>query len=302
VTKVIEPTPEEAALVEDRTLISYIWPAQNKDLVDQLGKQGATVFAMDMIPRTLSRGQAFDALSSQANIAGYRAVVEAGNAYGRFFSGIMTAAGKVPPAKVLVIGGGVAGLSAITHAKNLGAIVKCFDVRAAVAEQAESLGATFLKVDYEEAGEGAGGYAKEMSPEWHAAARAMLTKQCEEVDIIITTALIPGKQAPTMFTKEMISKMKRGSVTVDLAAQNGGNIETTVKDKVIVTDNGVTCIGYTDMNSRLASVSSTLFANNQMKFLLSAGPLTTKVKGEYLIDHADEAVRGMLVLEKGKLM
>mmetsp|Transcript_15752 Transcript_15752/g.38616 ORF Transcript_15752/g.38616 Transcript_15752/m.38616 type:complete len:1103 (+) Transcript_15752:2226-5534(+) len=301
VCKVREPTAAEAKLIGDRTLISFFWPRQNPEAIERMQKQGATVFAMDMVPRTLSRGQAFDVLSSQANIAGYRAVVEAAQAFGRFFSGIMTAAGKVPPAAVLVIGGGVAGLSAITHAKALGAQVRCFDVRAAVAEQAESLGATFLKVDYEEAGEGAGGYAKEMSAEWHAAARAMLRKQCEEVDVIITTALIPGKKAPIMFTKEMIARMKPGSVTVDLAASNGGNIETTVMDKAVVTGNGVTCLGYTDLNSRLASVSSTLFANNQSKFILSVGPQTKKAKGEWFIDHDDEVVRGMLVTERGEL-
>ncbi|KAG8461493.1 hypothetical protein KFE25_001097 [Diacronema lutheri] len=302
ITKVAVPSAEEARMVGDKTLIGFFWPAQHKELLEQMQAQKATVFAMDMIPRTLSRGQAYDALSSQANIAGYRAVIEAGNAFPRFFAGMMTAAGKVPPAKVLVIGGGVAGLSAITHAKNLGAIVRCFDVRAAVKEQAESLGASFLDVPYKESGEGAGGYAKAMSDEWHAAARQMLTKQCEEIDILITTALIPGRTAPIMFTKEMVSRMKPGTVTVDLAASNGGNIETTVKDKTIVTTNGVTCIGHTDLNSRCASVSSTLYARNLQKFLLSVGPMTTKTKGEWHIDHADPAVRGMLVVEEGKLM
>ena len=181
VTKVAVPTPEEAKLVEDRMLLSMIWPAQNPELLQQLSDQKATVFAMDCIPRTLSRGQAFDALSSQANIAGYRAVVESANVFGRFFAGQMTAAGKVPPAKVLVLGGGVAGLAAVQTAKNMGAVVKLFDVRAAVKEQAQSLGAEFLEVDFEESGEGGGGYAKEMSKEWHEASRKMLTKQCEEV-------------------------------------------------------------------------------------------------------------------------
>ena len=228
--EVMPPTEEEAKLVGDRMLLSFVFPAQNDALVKQLQAQKATVFAMDCIPRTLSRGQAFDALSSQANIAGYRAVIEASGVFGRFFAGQMTAAGKVPPAKVMVLGGGVAGLAAVQTAKNMGAIVKLFDVRAAVEEQAKSMGAEFLKVDFEESGEGGGGYAKEMSAEWHAAAREMLTKQCEDVDIVITTALIPGKKAPVMVTEEMVGKMKAGSVTVDLAASAGGNVETTVRD------------------------------------------------------------------------
>ena len=181
VTKVVVPTAEEAKLVGDRMLLSFLWPAQNDELVKQLQAQKATVFAMDNIPRTLSRGQSFDALSSQANIAGYRAVIEAAGEFGRFFAGQMTAAGKVPPAKVLVLGGGVAGLAAVQTAKNMGAVVRLFDVRAAVEEQAKSLGAEFLKVDFEESGEGGGGYAKEMSAEWHAASNKMLSKQCEEV-------------------------------------------------------------------------------------------------------------------------
>merc|ERR1719482_2301931 len=197
-------------MVGNRILMSYIWPAQNPDLMKQLSDQKATAIAMDCIPRVLSRGQAFDSLSSQANIAGYRAVVEAANEFGRFFSGQMTAAGKVPPAKVLVLGGGVAGLAAVQTAKNMGAVVKLFDVRAAVKEQAQSMGAEFLEVDYQEDGSGAGGYAKEMSAEWHAASQKMLTKQCEEVDIIITTALIPGKPAPKMIHEDMVGVMKRG--------------------------------------------------------------------------------------------
>jgi len=303
ILKLRPPTPEEAKHVgADKTLISFIWPNQNKDLVKQLQDQKATVFAMDCIPRTLSRGQTYDALSSQANISGYRAVLEASNEFGRFFAGQMTAAGKVPPAKVLVIGTGVAGLAAVQTAKNMGAVVRAFDVRPVTKEQVEAMGAQFLLVDYEEDGSGAGGYAKEMSKEWHAAAREMLTRQCEDVDIVITTALIPGRPAPTMVTKEMVAKMKRGSVTVDLAAESGGNIETTVKDKKIVTDNGVTCLGYTDLPSRLPTTSSSLYANNISKFLLSAGPQTTKNPGHFYIDHEDEAVRGMLVLEKGKMM
>jgi len=306
VTKVVAPTPEEAKLVGDRMLLSFLFPAQNEALIQQLAGQKATVFAMDCIPRTLSRGQSFDALSSQANIAGYRAVIEAAGEFGRFFAGQMTAAGKVPPAKVLVLGGGVAGLAAVQTAKNMGAIVKLFDVRAAVEEQAKSMGAEFLKVDFEESGEGAGGYAKEMSAEWHAAANKMLKKQCAECDIVITTALIPGKKAPTLIDAEMVAELKPGSVCVDLAAAAGGNIVGTVKDQVVTTAAGVTLIGYTDMNSRLASTSSSLYANNQLKWILSAGPTTTKTKGEFALDVGtateDVAVRGMMVLNGGEMM
>lgn len=302
ILKLRPPTPEEVKSLEDRTLISFLWPKQNEELVKQLEAQKATAFAMDCIPRTLSRGQTYDALSSQANISGYRAVIEASNEFGRFFAGQMTAAGKVPPAKVLVIGTGVAGLAAVQTAKNMGAVVRAFDVRPVTKEQVEAMGAQFLDVDYKEDGSGAGGYAKEMSKEWHAAARAMLTRQCEEVDIVITTALIPGRAAPTMVTKEMVAKMKSGSVIVDLAAETGGNVETTVRDQKIITPNGVTCLGYTDLPSRLPTTSSTLYANNISKFLLSAGPQTTKVTDHFYIDHNDEAVRGMLVVENGKLM
>ncbi|KAL7444380.1 hypothetical protein ACHAXH_009980 [Discostella pseudostelligera] len=296
------PTKEEVTQLEHRTIISFIYPAQNKELVQQLQDQKATAFAMDCIPRTLSRGQTYDALSSQANITGYRAVIEASNEFGRFFAGQMTAAGKVPPAKVLVVGTGVAGLAAIQTAKNMGAIVRAFDVRPVTKEQVEAMGGQFLEVDYKEDGSGAGGYAKEMSKEWHAAAARMLAKQCEEVDILITTAAIPGRAAPLMITKEMVAKMKSGSVTVDLAAESGGNIGTTVKDQKIITENGVTCLGYTDLASRLPTTSSTLYSNNISKFLLSMGPQTTKVKDYLYIDHEDDAVRGMLTVEKGKLM
>lgn len=302
VMKLRPPTEEQVKMLGDRTIVSFLYPRQNEGLVKQLEAQKATSFAMDCIPRTLSRGQTYDALSSQANISGYRAVLEASNVFGRFFAGQMTAAGKVPPAKVLVIGTGVAGLAAIQTAKNMGAVVRAFDVRPVTKEQVEAMGGQFLEVDFQEDGSGAGGYAKEMSKEWHAAARAMLTKQCEDVDIVITTALIPGRTAPIMVTKEMVAKMKSGSVTVDLAAEAGGNIETTVKDSMIVTPNGVTCIGYTDLPSRLPTTSSSLYANNISKFLLSIGPQTTKEAGHFYIDHKDEAVRGMLVTENGKLM
>ncbi|CAH0370731.1 unnamed protein product [Pelagomonas calceolata] len=301
VLKLRPPSLEEAGSLKPKnTLISFIQPGQNEDLVKTLAKDNHTVLAMDCIPRTLSRGQTYDALSSQANIAGYRAVIEASNEFGRFFAGQMTAAGKVPPAKVLVLGGGVAGLAAIQTAKNMGAIVRGFDVRAAAAEQIEAMGAQFLKVDFEEDGSGAGGYAKEMSAEWHAAAREMLLKQCSEVDVIVTTALIPGRKAPVMIDAEMVKAMGSGSVTVDLAAEAGGNVATTVADQKIITENGVICLGYTDLPSRLARTSTDLYANNITKFFLSAGPFTTKVADEFLIDHEDEAVRPMLVLDQGK--
>jgi len=303
ILKLRPPSAEQVELLDgQKTLFSFLYPRQNEELLQKLQDKGTTAFAMDMIPRTLSRGQTYDALSSQANISGYRAVLEASNCFGRFFAGQMTAAGKVPPAKVLVLGTGVAGLAAIQTAKNMGAIVRAFDVRPVTKEQVEAMGGQFLDVDFEEDGSGAGGYAKEMSAEWHAAARQMLTKQCEDVDIVITTALIPGRTAPIMVTKEMVGKMKSGSVTVDLAAEAGGNIETTVRDEKFVTENGVTCIGYTDLPSRLPTTSSTLFSNNISKLLLSAGPQTTKEPEHFYIDHDDEAIRGMLVVEKGKLM
>lgn len=302
VMKLRPPTEDQLKMLDNKTLISFLYPKQNEGLIKQLQDQKATAFAMDCIPRTLSRGQTYDALSSQANISGYRAVLEASNEFGRFFAGQMTAAGKVPPAKVLVVGTGVAGLAAIQTAKNMGAIVKAFDVRPVTKEQVEAMGAQFLEVNFQEDGSAAGGYAKEMSKEWHAAARAMLTKVCADSDIVITTALIPGRTAPIMVTKDMVAKMKSGSVTVDLAAENGGNIETTVKDQKFVTPNGVTCLGYTDLPSRLPTTSSTLYSNNISKFLLSAGPQTTKNASYFYIDHEDEAIRGMLVVENGKMM
>ena len=296
------PVEDVPKLKNKGVLISHVQPAINSGLVDALLEKESTAIAMDCIPRTLSRAQAFDTLSSMANIAGYRAVVEAANVFGRFFTGQITAAGKIPPAKVLVIGGGVAGLSAVGTAKNMGAIVKIFDTRPAVEEQAKSLGAEFLKVNIKESGEGAGGYAKEMSKEYHEAQLQLFRDITKDIDIIISTALIPGKKAPILITKDMVENMKPGSVTVDLAAEAGGNIETTVPGEIFRTPNGVTSIGYTDLPSRLATQSSTLYSNNITKFLLSMGPHTTKKKGEFLIDHEDQAVRGALVTENGKNM
>ena len=251
-------------------LISFIWPAQNADLMKKLAAKEVTVLAMDSVPR-ISRSQKLDALSSMANIAGYRAVVEAAQHFGRFFTGQITAAGKVPPAKVLVIGAGVAGLAAIGAAKSMGAIVRAFDTRPAVKEQIESMDAEFLMLDFEEDGTGAGGYAKTMSKEFIEAEMALFARQAMEVDIIITTALIPGKPAPELITKGMVESMKPGSVIVDLAAEQGGNCALTEKDKVLV-KHGVTIIGYTDLPSRLAAQSSQLYATNLRHLLTELSP------------------------------
>ncbi|XP_064488685.1 NAD(P) transhydrogenase, mitochondrial-like [Ornithodoros turicata] len=287
--------PEVGHLRNSGTLVSFLYPAQNKDLVDQLAKKNMTVFAMDAIPR-ISRAQVFDALSSMANIAGYKACIEAANHFGRFFTGQITAAGKVPPAKVLVIGGGVAGLAAVGCCKNMGAIVRAFDTREAVREQVESFGAEFLTINIEESGEGVGGYAKEMSKEFIEAEMALFAEQCKDIDILITTALIPGKKAPLLITRQMVESMKPGSVIVDLAAEAGGNVETTKPGEAYV-HQGVIHIGYTDLPSRMPTQSSTLYANNISKFLLSIGS-----KGHFNIDLHDEVVRGSIVLHDGKLL
>ena len=294
VLKVRAPSSEEVSkLTKGSNLISFLYPAQNSELIDQLAAAKITTFAMDCIPR-ISRAQVFDALSSMANIAGYKAVIEAANHFGRFFTGQITAAGKVPPAKVLVIGGGVAGLSSVGTAKNMGAIVRAFDTREAVKEQVQSFGAEFLEVNVKESGEGSGGYAKEMSKEFIEAELALFAKQAKAVDIIISTALIPGKPAPKLISKEMIESMKDGSVVVDLASEAGGNIATTVPGEVSV-HNGVTHIGYTDLPSRLPTQSSTLYGNNISKFLLSIGG-----KGRFHIDLEDEVVRGSIILKDGQ--
>ncbi|KAJ4403322.1 hypothetical protein N0V85_005121 [Neurospora sp. IMI 360204] len=297
VLKVRGPSVAEAELLKKgQTIISFLQPAQNKPLVERLASRNATVFAMDMIPR-ISRAQVFDALSSMANIAGYKAVLEASNVFGRFLTGQVTAAGKIPPCKVLVIGAGVAGLSAIATARRMGAIVRGFDTRSAAREQVQSLGAEFIEVELQEDGSGAGGYAKEMSPEFIAAEKKLFTEQAQEVDIIITTALIPGKSAPKLITKAMVEIMKPGSVIVDLAAEAGGNCEVTQPGKLI-NHKDVKVIGYTDLPSRLPTQSSTLYSNNITKFLLSMAP---KDK-EYGIDLQDEVVRGAIVTDKGKIL
>lgn len=297
VLKVREPSQTEIQQIypDGITLFSFLYPAQNKPLIDLMAKKKMTAFAMDCVPR-ISRAQVFDALSSMANIAGYKAVVEAANHFGRFFTGQITAAGKVPPAKVLVIGGGVAGLSAVGTAKNMGAIVRLFDVREAVREQATSMGAEFLEVALKESGEGSGGYAKEMSKEFLEAEMALFAKQCKEVDIVITTALIPGKPAPKLISKAMIESMKPGSVVVDLAAEMGGNIETTKPGQVYVYKD-VTHIGYTDLPSRLPGQASTLYSNNISKLLLSFGE-----KDHYNVNLKDDVTRGSIILHKGEMM
>ncbi|KAJ7066589.1 PNTB-domain-containing protein [Mycena amicta] len=277
------------------TLISFLYPVQNKPIVDALAARNVNTFAMDWIPR-ISRAQTYDALSSMANIAGYKAVLEASSNFGRFFTGQTTAAGKIPPAKVLVIGAGVAGLSAIVTARRLGAIVRGFDTRSAAREQVQSLGAEFLEVEIEEEGGGGGGYAKVMSKEFIAAEMALFMEQAKDVDIIITTALIPGKPAPKLITNEMVAAMKPGSIIVDLASEAGGNCEATKPGELYV-KNGVTIIGYTDLPSRLPTQSSTLYSNNVTKFLLSIGG-----DGKFSIDLEDEVVRGSIVVHQGSVL
>merc|ERR1712226_1521914 len=294
--KLRQPSLEEVALLRDEaTLYSFLYPGQNPDLVKALAAKKITAFGMDCVPR-ISRAQVFDALSSMGNISGYRAVVEASNHFGRFFTGQITAAGKVPPAKVLAIGGGVAGLAAVGQAKNMGAIVRAFDVRPAVKEQVKSMGGEFLEVEIEEDGSTEGGYAKEMSKEFIEAEMQLFHDQCKDVDIVITTALIPGKKAPILIKKYMVDDMKPGSVVVDLAAEAGGNIETITPGEITVY-NDVTHIGLTDLPSRLPTQASTLYANNLSKLLLSmAGS-----KDHYHLDFTDDVVRGSIVLNKGEL-
>merc|ERR1711936_453390 len=292
--KLRQPSLEEVALLRDEaTLYSFLYPGQNPDLVNALAAKKITAFGMDCVPR-ISRAQVFDALSSMGNISGYRAVVEASNHFGRFFTGQITAAGKVPPAKVLVIGGGVAGLAAVGQAKSMGAIVRAFDVRPAVKEQVKSMGGEFLEVEIEEDGSTEGGYAKEMSKEFIEAEMQLFHDQCKDVDIVITTALIPGKKAPILIKKYMIDDMKPGSVVVDLAAEAGGNIETITPGEVTVYNN-VTHIGLTDLPSRLPTQASTLYANNISKLLLSMAG----TKEHFHLDFTDDVVRGSIVLNKG---
>ena len=297
VFKVRGPNAEEIGLMrEGGTLVSFIWPAQNPELLKQLAAKRATVLAMDSVPR-ISRAQKLDALSSMANIAGYRAVIEAAHQFGRFFTGQITAAGKVPPAKVFVIGAGVAGLAAIGTASGLGAIVRANDTRPEVGDQVRSMGGEFVTVDYQEEGSGVGGYAKVMSEGFLKAQAAVFAKQAQEVDIIITTALIPGKPAPKLISADMVKSMKPGSVIVDMAAEQGGNCELTVPNQVTV-KHGVTIIGYSDLPSRLSKQSSTLYATNL--FRLTEELCKTK-DGIINVNMEDEVLRGTTVVKEGNI-
>ena len=300
VIKVREPVESEIdQLKAGQTLITFFWPAQNEANLERCRAKGATVIAMDMVPR-ISRAQKMDALSSTANIAGYRAVIEAGNQFGRFFTGQVTAAGKVPPAKVLIVGAGVAGLAAIGTATSLGAVVRAFDVRPEVAEQIESMGAEFLFLDFEESQDGSdtGGYAAPSSPEFREKQLALFREQAPEVDIVITTALIPGRPAPKLWLEDMVAAMKPGSVIVDLAAEKGGNCDLTVPDERIVTDNGVIVVGYTDFPSRMATQASLLYATNIRHMLTD---LTPEKDGVLVHDMEDDVIRGATVTHAGEI-
>ena len=291
------PPTEVALLKPGTTLVSFVWPAQNPELMQAMADRRLTVLAIDSLPRQLSRAQKMDALTSMASISGYRAVIEAANAFGRFFNGQVTAAGKVPPAKVFIAGAGVAGLAAIGTAANLGAIVRANDTRAEVADQVVSLGGEFVKVDYEEEGSGGGGYAKVMSEGFQQAQREMYAQQARDADIIITTALIPGKPAPKLITAEMVRSMKPGSVIVDMAAEQGGNCELTEPGEAVVR-HGVTIIGYTDLASRLAKQSSTLYSTNLLR--LTEELCKTK-DGVINVNMDDDAIRGLTVVKEGDI-
>lgn len=298
VLKVNAPDDGEiAALKDGATLVSLISPALKPELVEKLATRPITVLAMDAVPR-ISRAQSLDVLSSMANIAGYRAVVEAAHAFGRFFTGQVTAAGKVPPAKVLVVGAGVAGLAAIGAAGSLGAIVRATDPRPEVADQVASLGGEYLSVANDKAEVSATGYAKEMDDDYKAREAQLYAEQCKDVDIIITTALIPGRPAPRIITGEMVASMKPGSVIVDMAAANGGNVEGTVKDQAVVTDNGVTIIGYTDLAGRLPAQASQLYGTNLVNLLKL---LTPEKDGTVLLDFEDVVQRGVTVVRDGEI-
>ncbi|BAN26614.1 NAD(P) transhydrogenase subunit alpha [Caballeronia insecticola] len=295
----IEPAADEVVwLREGSTLISFIWPAQNDALLTRLNARNITVLAMDCVPR-ISRAQKLDALSSMANMAGYRAVIEAAHQFGRGFMGQITAAGKIAPAKVMVIGAGVAGLAAIGAARSLGAIVRAFDTRPEVRQQVESMGAEFLELDYAEdgSGSGSGGYAKEMSPEFIAAEMALFAAQAKEVDVIVTTALIPGKPAPKLITADMVRSMRQGSVIVDMAAEQGGNCQLTQPGEAAFVE-GVTIVGYTDLPSRMATQSSQLYGTN-LRHLLT--DLTPQKNGEIVIDIDDEVIGGVTVVLRGQV-
>ncbi|BBY58637.1 Re/Si-specific NAD(P)(+) transhydrogenase subunit alpha [Mycolicibacterium sarraceniae] len=297
VLKVNAPTSSEiAALRDGATLISLISPALKPELVEELSTRPITVLAMDAVPR-ISRAQSLDVLSSMANIAGYRAVIEAAHAFGRFFTGQVTAAGKVPPAKVLVVGAGVAGLAAIGAAGSLGAIVRATDPRPEVADQVKSLGGEYLSIESPEAEVSATGYAKEMGDDYKAREAQLYAEQSEDVDIIVTTALIPGRPAPRIITADMVASMKSGSVIVDMAAANGGNVEGTVKDQAVLTDNGVTIIGYTDLAGRLPTQASQLYGTNLVNLLTL---LTPAKDGVLTLDFDDVVQRSVTVVRDGE--
>jgi len=296
VVKVREPNTVEASVMKSGgTLISFFWPAKNKELLELLNAKKVTALAMDCIPR-ITRAQKMDALSSMANIAGYRAVVEAANEFPHFFTGQITAAGRIEPAKVLIIGGGVAGLAALGAAKGLGAIVRAFDTRLAVREQVESLGGEFLELNFDEDGEGGGGYAKTMSDEFIKAEMKLFAEQAIDVDIIITTALIPGKEAPKLITSGMVESMREGSVIVDLAAEQGGNCSLTKPNEKVV-HHGVTILGYTDLPSRMAALSSRLYSAGIVHLLDEMGGAEN-----YDVDLDNEVIRGALILQRGNIM
>jgi NAD(P) transhydrogenase subunit alpha len=295
VFKVRAPSAEEVQLLRPgTTLVSFLWPAQNPGLMQALAARKVTVLAMDSVPR-ISRAQKLDALSSMANIAGYRAVIEAAHAFGRFFTGQITAAGKVPPARVFVIGAGVAGLAAIGTASGLGAIVRANDTRPEVGDQVKSMGAEFVGVDYQEEGTGVGGYAKVMSEGFQRAQREVFAREAKDADIVITTALIPGKPAPKLITTDMVRSMKPGSVIVDLASEQGGNCELTVPGELAVRE-GVTIIGYTDLPSRLAKQSSTLYSTNLLRL---TEELCKQKDGRINVNMDDEVIRGTTVIKDG---
>ena len=297
--KINAPSEAEIArLRPGQVVVSLISPALNPGLVERLAAQGVTALAMDAVPR-ISRAQSLDVLSSMANIGGYRAVVEAAHEFGSFFTGQVTAAGKVPPAKVLVVGAGVAGLAAIGTASSLGAVVRAFDARPEVGEQVESMGAEFLRIDVEETGPSADGYAKETSADFDAKAAALYAGQAADVDIIITTALIPGRPAPRLIDEAMVASMKPGSVVVDMAASNGGNVAGTVADQKVVTPNGVTILGYTDLPGRLPTQASQLFGTNLVNLLKLVTP---DKDGEFTLDLEDQVQRGMTVVRDGEVL
>ena len=300
VAKVRPPEPPEIEMSRaGQIVVSFLYPGQNAELLEALKAKGVTALAMDMVPR-ISRAQKMDALSSMANIAGYRAVIEAGNNFGRFFTGQVTAAGKVPPAKVLVVGAGVAGLAAIGTAVSLGAIVYAFDVRPEVAEQIESMGAEFVFLEFEQTQDSAatGGYAAPSSPEFREKQLAKFRELAPEMDIVITTALIPGRPAPKLWTADMVEMMKPGSVIVDLAAERGGNCDLTVPEQAIETPNGVKIIGYTDFPSRMATQASTLYANNIRHMM---DDLTPAKDGQPVVNMEDDVIRGATVTNDGAI-